>query len=512
MKNTNYKALLVGVTDYSTIGADNLYGKNDVLVLGRALNEGLHIPLSNITVLGLSSEVVTKNDFIKSLLIEISKAQEDDIFIFYFSGHGSRISGTHYLFFSDGGISTQEVLNYIDCSSIKSKIFLIDACNTGTGELSDNILVESDFTSESVGKGTIVLGSCRDKEVSAFLSNQPISIFTSILANAFSSRILVRKGYVFMEDIANYVMLASKAGNGKSFNNKQTPVYYTNVIGDVSFQVADYKPYATAQYYSEHNDYVIYSVDDLCTNSAKRYEVKIIVKRILDKEELSDICLKVLEEMRFSDIFKSAKNEKIWKGKHVNHLFMYFGRDEMDMEGNYEYRATWVDDNQDKTHWYQGAKIIKGFAIKDNPSYEMLRRFTTENTGTRDEVFKATRCLLNSLINIGNKVISLYRSYTNDEMGESDFVIKATPIFKEIDELYFKISDLDIAPTELSRWSLLCTEIAGKVSDMTLFFNDKGMKTRTQSNRRDCMEMTIKHFQQDLLALKDEEKQLGIIA
>ena len=45
---------------------------------------------------------------------------------------------------------------------------------------------------------------------------------------------------------------------------------------------------------------------------------------------------------------------------------------------------------------------------------------------------------------------------------------------------------------------------------MTLFYNDRGMQTRTQRNREDCMEMTIKHYQQDLLALKEEEIKLGL--
>ena len=140
----------------------------------------------------------------------------------------------------------------------------------------------------------------------------------------------------------------------------------------------------------------------------------------------------------------------------------------------------------------------------------MLRRFTIENTGSKEDIVNTTRSLLNRLINDGNKVISLYRAYTNGEMNESDFVKNATPIFENINSNYFKISDRDIAPIELSRWSSLCDCIAGKVSDMALFFNDRGMKTRTQENRKACMEMTIRHFQQDLFKITEEERQLGL--
>lgn len=508
--NNNYRVLLVGVTDYSPIGEADLEGKNDVLLMRKAMNEGLQIPLSNISVLGVLSGIVTKKDFVDALLIELTKITKEENLIVYFSGHGGRFSGKHYLFFSDGGISTQEVLSYIDNSNVKAKILFIDACNTGTGKLSENALSENDIVSNSVGKGTIVLASCREREYSSYLLKKPISIFTAILANAFSLNFLIKKGCIYMEDIANYVSIASKVGYGRNFYNLQTPVYYTNVIGDIYFKVAEYKPYKVGQYYSEHDDYIIYDVEDLCINSTKRYAVKIIVKKLVGKEGISDISLKILDELKCCDVYKSAKNEARWRGKHVNHLFMYFGRDVIDMEGNYEYRSTWVDDNQDKVHWYRGAEIVNDVGVIKNSSYDMLRRFTIENTGSKEDIVNTTRSLLNRLINDGNKVISLYRAYTNGEMNESDFVKNATPIFENINSNYFKISDRDIAPIELSRWSSLCDCIAGKVSDMALFFNDRGMKTRTQENRKACMEMTIIHFQQDLFKITEEERQLGL--
>lgn len=510
MENNEYKVFLVGVSDYSDIGVDNLYGKNDVLLMKKAMNEGLHIPMINIAVLGLASEKVKRQDFIDSLFIELSKIRDDDTFIMYFSGHGGRHLGKHYLFFSDGRISTQEIVDLIDKSDIKTKILFIDACNTGTGILSENALTQSDITSNVIGKGTIVLASCREKEFSSYLSNQPISIFTAQLVNAFSSRFLVRKGCVCMEDIANYVSLTSKVGLGRDFNNYQTPVYYANIIGDVYVKVENYTPYPIAHYYSEHEDYTIYSVEDVCTNSAKRYSVKILLKKPAGIEDISDISLDVLDEIRYCDVYKSSKNKLNWSGKHVTHLFMYFGRDDIDMDGNFEYRSIWVDEKQDKTHWYRSAEIINDVGVIKNSSYDMLKRFTLENMGQKNEVLKTTRQLLNRLINDGNQVISLYRAYSNGEMDENSFVIRANPIFKDINDCYFKMSNVDIAPIELSRWSGLCDCVAGKVSDMTLFYNDRGMQTRTQRNREDCMELTIKHYQQDLLALKEEEIKLGL--
>ncbi len=85
MENNEYKVFLVGVSDYSDIEADNLYGKNDVLLMKKAMNEGLHIPMTNIAVLGLASEKVKRQDFIDSLFIELSKIRDGFLLLLSFT-------------------------------------------------------------------------------------------------------------------------------------------------------------------------------------------------------------------------------------------------------------------------------------------------------------------------------------------------------------------------------------------------------------------------------------------
>ena len=79
-----------------------------------------------------------------------------------------------------------------------------------------------------------------------------------------------------------------------------------------------------------------------------------------------------------------------------------------------------------------------------------------------------------------------------------------------IDRLYYKETNLDIPPQDLQEWSQACSNISATINDFTLFYNEKYLSGRTPANRRDCMNMTIRRYYEDLKKLEDEENKLKI--
>ena len=80
----------------------------------------------------------------------------------------------------------------------------------------------------------------------------------------------------------------------------------------------------------------------------------------------------------------------------------------------------------------------------------------------------------------------------------------------QIEDLFFKESDLDIPPAEIHDWAFACTALTGTVHDFTYYYNEKYMGKRTPENRRQCMDMTVRRYHEDLNKLQEESRKLGI--
>lgn len=177
---SHIKALVVGVSNYYISGASNLpFCRNDVIEMTKALHSGLKLDYDDIFTLGKSGDVA-KDDFIKAISEIINKIGKDDYLIFYFSGHGTTVQNQHYLVFSDGLLSTQEIIEFFEKASAKGKIVFLDCCYSGQFSISGTSLFSIEETvNEFAGRGHAVFSSSNATQVSYGHPDKPISVFTS---------------------------------------------------------------------------------------------------------------------------------------------------------------------------------------------------------------------------------------------------------------------------------------------------------------------------------------------
>ncbi len=149
------KTLLVGVSDYSEIKQDNLdFCRNDIEAVKNALIEGLKAKENNIIGLGVNKKV-KKQEFLEALNMFVTDVNQDDVFIFYFSRHGTNLSKDHYLTFSDDILKTHDIIKVLDRLAAKSKIVLLDCCMSGNFEVAktakiNNAMSIDDFLEEDM--------------------------------------------------------------------------------------------------------------------------------------------------------------------------------------------------------------------------------------------------------------------------------------------------------------------------------------------------------------------------
>jgi hypothetical protein len=87
---------------------------------------------------------------------------------------------------------------------------------------------------------------------------------------------------------------------------------------------------------------------------AKRLSVKVILRYESSLDEIADISLEIKDKVLFYEVHQNAMAEARHKNQAANIVWCFFGYDEDDMiDPNFICHTTWVDDAQDKSHWYR---------------------------------------------------------------------------------------------------------------------------------------------------------------
>lgn len=157
-------AVIVGVSSYKDGNIPNLkYADKDAQAFYDFLRSpgAGSIPVEDAVL--LTNAKATRSNIIRALVDKLTRATKEDLFIFYFSGHGKNgeFENVGYLLNYDTendnepatAISMDEVRSKIDRSAAKMKISYIDACHAGLfksggakGDANDNAEIIKAYT------------------------------------------------------------------------------------------------------------------------------------------------------------------------------------------------------------------------------------------------------------------------------------------------------------------------------------------------------------------------------
>ena len=126
--NREYWAVIIGIGDYPGENHDLPYSVNEIIAFKNTLLNGGNWNESNINVL-VDSQANRPGIFDAIGWLE-SNADENDVSIIYYAGHGGQTPSNEYLMVYNGSISDEELDEKLD--TVEGRVVIIlDACHSG---------------------------------------------------------------------------------------------------------------------------------------------------------------------------------------------------------------------------------------------------------------------------------------------------------------------------------------------------------------------------------------------
>lgn len=185
----------------------------------------------------------TRSQILGALSSMSQNAGEDDLLVFYFSGHGMAKDGESYLLPSDASLSAlkhtaiamRDVHELMEQSQARAKVLILDACHSGASLGKAASTMTSAFMQRvfNNAEGMAVLASCKQGQLSWEWREERRSVFTYYLLQALEGQAdLEKKGFVTISDVHRYLTDRIKiwaAARGIA----QTPTLQYTVAGEI---------------------------------------------------------------------------------------------------------------------------------------------------------------------------------------------------------------------------------------------------------------------------------------
>ena len=221
---TKARALVVGIADYEHVTSLPDMIRRDAVDIAAALSAPEVSGYNPLKVQILTNGKATAAAIRAELTKASAEVTEDEIFSFYFSGHGARIMlgseehsclapyETDLTDLAATALVDSELMTLLNAIPARRQMIILDACHSGgVGSLkgiaaSTPLPAARGFDTLAKGRGRVVLCSSRPDEVSLALQRMSNSVFTAVLLNALYGATADRgDGLIGVFDLFSYV-------------------------------------------------------------------------------------------------------------------------------------------------------------------------------------------------------------------------------------------------------------------------------------------------------------------
>ena len=239
-EDINIYAVIIGISDYPRTSIDLIFSDDDANRLYNHLRSPEGGALRKSQIRKLTNQEATKQNILAACKEMFLKADENDLVIFYYSGHGLRNGFIPYDLSGDNQIVYhRELSDIFNASNAKQKVIIADACHAGSlGYLTEKGLnaPQEDLSPSFYQKlyeteeGYAFILSSKSREVSYEHDGLRAGVFSHFLINGLKG-----KANFNNDDLINISELFkyTKMNVHKFTEGKQTPIIFGKIDGQM---------------------------------------------------------------------------------------------------------------------------------------------------------------------------------------------------------------------------------------------------------------------------------------
>lgn len=499
--------LFCGVSKYRN--GDNLdFCLNDPYALAKAFTKNVIMEYNNIIFAAPNGEI-DNTDYLKQLKEFCMNANEEDLIIIYYSGHGGvDENGDNYLCASNSfneytRIYLDQVINYITQSKAKSSLVILDCCHADNKY--NNYFPRLDIqkvVDEIYQAGITVFSSCKSDETSYPYTDGLTSAFTQFLCSALNNHLHERDGYLYFNDLKLTIEFYAKVWARKHPDLIQTPILRSNMLGTIALPLRNPKKkkkrdifprISTDLYDIENIEFDMKAPRDV---EQKVYLAKIILKVPISEENILYILKNIINKIRTIQLPPTNWRQQRVFSHQVEVIFLWVANDLVDYNaGLWPCRAIWAC--SEKEYWlnHLGRKsiCIDDISFIKNDNYIMLKNDRLNNTLTDEEINDFWNFYLLKVIEETGKLINKYNEYKAGDVELAELMDFSISIIRRLNPIYEKIDNVPftLPNSKLEKYDKKCEELASTARGLPLIFTSKD---RSENNIIECFELDLNRY------------------
>lgn len=224
---TSLHILAVGINNYKNSAYSLNYARPDAESFVNAIQEHGKNIFKSVNVVPIYDEDATKENIVSGLKSIVSRAKPEDVFVFYYAGHGTldeEKNEEYYLVPTDitklygdptqlaaKGISATELRGYLTQLKAQKQMILMDACHSGGALKSLNVraaaMDEKAIVQLARSSGVVMIASSGTKQFATEFQELQHGVFTYALLEALGGKgdngdgkVTVNELKIFMEE------------------------------------------------------------------------------------------------------------------------------------------------------------------------------------------------------------------------------------------------------------------------------------------------------------------------